>query len=613
MPRGFARARMGPSRLARAARARVQRRMADPEAGLEDGFSIPESMVALGILFIVLTGLLTTMSVGVKGVLTGRQRDAGASIAREVIEELRTVRYERVGHNLTDSTLTNVEDPAVSATTPKRYTEFNEVLADGSGASAAVPTHQYGYTVSTPVNQSKYTLDGTPYNVWIYITHVTGAGQAYKRATVIVESLNEQADKTVVENKTRLSTFIYPGEALPARILANVNADSGFLTYTGKLGRTNSTTTMNVWFPWSQGDLLTGSTTRTSGTVRSAYAHFEETAGGLDADPQCTATGGTIADCPSVAATTSVDDDSTATLPSYQLQNPAVTDGAVRVNGVWNVDWDGGTVRSEGSSCYGAGGGCGSPFGSIPLDPVPLPYALHQGDGPEDLDVAYPAIPNDPTPDLDGDGECDSPPEVCLPDIEGTLVRFTGAFSGDGDVNQNTSTNAQPSNRRTVAEARVSAPPVSLFTFDGAGAAGTDVTVVSIASASATARAETGPLAALPTCCGLPVVVSVLGVAPIPVTPGTASDTTVNIAAVLPPAPDAPRFTLSGSVRITTGQKTTVSTASGSTITEATASVPDWLVITVDLELTRPGGQKPIDGTLVLNYGDLLASGLFRA
>ena len=66
----------------------------------QDGFTIVESMIALGLIFGVLIGLLAALSTGVRGVVTGRQRSVATSIANEVVDTARSRSYTEVGHDL---------------------------------------------------------------------------------------------------------------------------------------------------------------------------------------------------------------------------------------------------------------------------------------------------------------------------------------------------------------------------------------------------------------------------------------------------------------------------------------------------------------------------------
>ena len=48
--------------------------MPEERSANEAGFTIVESLIALGLVFSVMVGLLATVNIGVRGIVTGRQR-----------------------------------------------------------------------------------------------------------------------------------------------------------------------------------------------------------------------------------------------------------------------------------------------------------------------------------------------------------------------------------------------------------------------------------------------------------------------------------------------------------------------------------------------------------
>src|SRR3712207_1960922 len=73
--------------------------------GAEDGFTIVESVVALGLIFMVLVGLLGTLASASKGIVTARQRNQATGLANQVLETARATSYALVGLNSTDGTI----------------------------------------------------------------------------------------------------------------------------------------------------------------------------------------------------------------------------------------------------------------------------------------------------------------------------------------------------------------------------------------------------------------------------------------------------------------------------------------------------------------------------
>ena len=72
----------------------------------QDGFSLMETIVALGVLFIALLALARTAAVGFTDIALSRQRTQANQIANKVLEQVRGLSYERVTDGLKTSDLT---------------------------------------------------------------------------------------------------------------------------------------------------------------------------------------------------------------------------------------------------------------------------------------------------------------------------------------------------------------------------------------------------------------------------------------------------------------------------------------------------------------------------
>src|ERR1044072_3011430 len=76
-----------------------EKTMPEERSANEAGFTIVESLIALGLVFSVMVGLLATVNIGVRGIVTGRQRSVAVSIANEVMETGRTRHYAGGGQD----------------------------------------------------------------------------------------------------------------------------------------------------------------------------------------------------------------------------------------------------------------------------------------------------------------------------------------------------------------------------------------------------------------------------------------------------------------------------------------------------------------------------------
>ncbi len=170
--------------------------------GADRGFTLIESVIALGLLFTVVLGLLGALTSGVKGVVAGRQRTVATSIANEVMEQARARSYGEVGHTSSDATLATDSNLVTSGTS---YTYNGEVLAGTSLQGTNPPFNPHVWTRTD--NNSTYTVK-------VYVTMVTpSAGSAYKRVTVSVSWASSQY-KSVVK-QVRVSSFLYDAEQPP--------------------------------------------------------------------------------------------------------------------------------------------------------------------------------------------------------------------------------------------------------------------------------------------------------------------------------------------------------------------------------------------------------------
>lgn len=602
---------LDPMRLARAARGRV-RRVAGTARRDESGFTVTESVTAIFILMLVVLALVSSVTMAIRGVLTGKQRTTALSIAEEIMEEIRAVKYDRVGHDLSDATLTNANshfwfdgtnyryDPNGVAGEPLAVAKDDAVVGGPSGAIAG------HYTSGED--------DATPWEVWVYITHVDTAvagGDAHKRVTIEVIFDNEQFDveddvdehkdqAEAVENRAKISTLVFPSDSAPTDLVnATAESDAGMATITGAIHGTGLQS-LTVTYPHTFAELRSHQFRDLSGWSQSAHSQVVDN-DGVVATGGCTASG-TTATCPMSAPLSLAVSDDASGLARYGVGSETASVGTFG-NSTYEMNWDGGTVDGELSTCYGAGvlpPDCGLVFGGGGASDT-LPYQLHEGDGPNDFGMPL-------TIDLDDVFNTTG----VFPDLTGSLVSFSGANHSESEIDTDNTLSGQTD--KTTPTANITAPSFDVVTLNDPLGLLPAVTVVSVTAVDVTATAPVGPSSAEPSISAAPVTVTVGGVELDPTLPGggdvEAATGTVEMDELIEVAYD---------VDVTTGiEDTGWGDPSGARfITESHAHLTDALRVVVDVQIVvcpsssiEPlcTGRSPrtvADVTLDLDYGDL--------
>lgn len=564
--------------------------------GDEAGFSLVETMLALGLVFTLLVGLLASLSTGVRGLLTGRQRTGATAVARQVVEEARSSDHDRVGHDLDDVTL--ADDPAVAGTAPD-YTYTPE----GETAESLVPATNPLYAV----HEWAESRDGTGYTVRVYVTLASAGGDPVKRLTVVVSWARPQFDTAAVENAVRVSSFLAdadpPGttgsggsggddEIDVPYTFGVVDVDTGFVSLEGDLdeaddldlnGVDDLELDADVYFPTAHAEVEGRIIDVTRGAAASTRASLD-----VDDDDGAVTVSGCQAggdddevECPGVSAETLADNDGGTAAPLRDAEGP-LTDlgGELSAAPALTVQW-GATNEVTSQSAAEACATCTPSIG----DGDGSPYANDRALGPAFLQV-----------------------DCVAGLLQGSLVRLGagGSSTATVDVDQ------VSGGRRVTSRGSLEVPAVDLVTLTPAPPGYT--TAASVTGLSVTAEAQAGPTALSPSVTGGPVAVqvydTVLG-APayrsITFDPGV--DTVAETASVT--------FDVSGGalglVRVSlettvqAGGASTDVTRDGSEITRAEATLSNWFSIEVHL-VVQQAGETVADFVIVLDYGRLAAT-----
>jgi type II secretory pathway pseudopilin PulG len=528
----------------------------------EAGFSLLECTIALSVVFVVLLALLGALTTGARGLVTGRQRSAALALANEVLEDARGRAYGDVGHDF-DSDPTLGTDPLITGTAPNFV--YTGVTPNEPLAASAVNAGASGGTVNNPLfpfSPHKFTSkrEQTVYTAEVYVTTVTPAsGDPYKRVTAKISWAPAQYASAA--RSVTLSSFLFNAAAPPdPKLIGNGEADAGSFKVTGTLAGI-SLSDAQVVFPYLNGGIDSGFVRSAKGFARSGTS-----------DP--------------ALAEADADNDSGTAPPDTDQDGPITAASATTTAApTLTFGLGSGTAQAQASarSCWSC-----QPGGSFPVgDDDRLPYFTGTATGPAGASVTF------VTPD---------------PAISGSLLSIdTGCSVSCAAVTVDRDDSG--ANPRLSSIASVAFPAVSLMTF-GSGAPAGYSGMVKIGAVSASATAGSGPGATGPTVNGTPVAVqlwdtAIGGYKTVNVTPGAA-----------PPATDPTAhaaFTMAGATSVVMdatlhwNKAVTSQTAAGGAVTDASASLTNWLFIDLHVTITRPGGPVA-DLNLHLDYGRIAAT-----
>ena len=541
-----------------------------------------ESLIALGLVFGVLVGLLATVNTGVRGVITGRQRSVAVSIANEVMETARSRSYADVGHDL-DSDPTLATDPAVRGTVPNLFYTGLSPGPDEPLVGSVVDAGAAAGNTSNPLfpfSPHRWTTvrEATSYTTSVYVTRVVPAsGDPYRRLTVIVTWDRSLDAPSALPASVRLSSYLFNAIQPPDPLFVGLaEADAGNVTVTGTLAGINLSDA-RLWLPYAHGEIDSRFVRRTTGFAGTARSLINLRSGSVSG---CTVSnGGLTGECTGAKAETGSDNDAATAPPDHNAAGPTSDVGGTLAAGDKLTSILGaGTVRSLSTARS-----CWSCYGSGVDDDDRLPYQWGQATGPASLSMPFSAGP-----------------------VAGSLLASTGACSTCSTVTVDRDDVSGAA--RLLTAAAVSHPAIDLVTLGGAlpDYAG----MVRVGATSVTTSAISGPGALVPSFTGSAVTVQLYdttlpGYRTLSITPGTPSEATSHAEMVISGA----QVVMDATVR--SGPAVTLSTASGGALTEAQASLSNWLSVDVHLVVTDATGTLA-DLVVSLDYGRVTARATYQ-
>jgi len=151
-------------------------------AGSERGFTILEMTIAMGIIFASLTGLIYTASSGFRYIALSRERQSATGVATRLMEQIHALSVDTITTGMETSDLAG--DPRIKTPADCVDGEYHfetcsgEEIVHTSGAPAVVPLDPHTGTLSAPEYPATYT--------WAtYVTNDDPTNDPY-RLTVIV-------------------------------------------------------------------------------------------------------------------------------------------------------------------------------------------------------------------------------------------------------------------------------------------------------------------------------------------------------------------------------------------------------------------------------------------
>ena len=564
----------------------------------QTGFTIIESLIALGLVLGVIVGLLATVNIGIRGVMTGRQRSVALSIANEVMETARSRSYGDVGHDLdSDPTLTG--DPALQGTVPNLFYTDLSPGPDEPLIGSVVDAGATAGTTSNPLfpfspHRWPTVREATTYTTSVYVTRViASSGDPYRRLTVIVTWDKSLTAPSAIPATVRLSSFLFDAVEPPDPLLVGLaEAYGGTVSVTGWIGppagdaflsgiHLSNPAPVTVWLPYAHGEI-------DSRFVRGAQG-FAGTARSLTTllGPEtllgCTVSnGGLTAECPGTRAETGSDNDVATAPPDYNAAGPTTDPGGtVAAGGSLTSIVGTGTARSLSTarscwSCYGTG-----------LDDDDrLPYQWGQATGPTSLSMPFSAGP-----------------------ATGSLVTAGGGCSACSTVTLDRDDVSGAS--RLLTTAALVHPAMDVLTFVGAppGYAG----MVRVGPTDVSVSATSGPGALAPSFTGGAVSVQVYDPAApgsyqaLSITPGTPSELTATRVVM---AVSGTIVVMDATIR--SGPAVTSSTPTGTALAEAHSSLSNWLTVEVHVVVTDSTGVTLADLVVSLDYGRVTARATYQ-
>ncbi len=198
----------------------------------DDGFTLVEALIALGIIFGVVLMLLRTVDSGVRVVVESRRQAAASALASELVERARSLEWEHMGLSTTANGST-CPDQVGCADTLALFPEITTGPYAFDGEPIVFATGQ----TFDPFLQFHQTLvrDDTTFDRYLFVTSVRDdpadpETERYRRITAIVRWAAHGGFQREHRLVTYVSQFSEPSQPL---ITGEIAFDGGFAAFDG--------------------------------------------------------------------------------------------------------------------------------------------------------------------------------------------------------------------------------------------------------------------------------------------------------------------------------------------------------------------------------------------
>ncbi len=205
--------------------------------GSESGFTLVETLVAIGIILTALLAMAYTATVGFGDIALAKVRQTATGLANQTIEEVRAIAFDRVTHGLANSDLSLGTDPNILANCEGSMTYCFRGEQIPHGSSSALPP--------LAPHQSSVVLGGVTYSISTYITNYLDdlTSNTYRLTVVVSWTPKVRGVLSTIELQTIvnspsgcLSSATHPFAA-PCQpfLYANAGSGEGSIQVTGSL------------------------------------------------------------------------------------------------------------------------------------------------------------------------------------------------------------------------------------------------------------------------------------------------------------------------------------------------------------------------------------------
>jgi Tfp pilus assembly protein PilV len=201
----------------------------------DDGFSLIEIVVAMGVILVSLTMLANTALVGFKGAATARQRQTATGIADQLVEQVRALPFSTVTDGLKDSDLASDSKIVSCSGTYKLHTCSGETIVHSSGASTA-PLYPHMATYgpsSTPAYPDTFTSyvwvtyasgDTSVYRLTVKVSWSSGGSTYSVQTSTLLTKAKGTADDDTQTSGGSTAIFYGTGSSSPGNVIVTPNA-----------------------------------------------------------------------------------------------------------------------------------------------------------------------------------------------------------------------------------------------------------------------------------------------------------------------------------------------------------------------------------------------------